>query len=182
MAHIPAGYTRNFAPSTGAGQVDVQASLFFGQSFYPLPAYAQVGAGYRHRSSLYLFSHSAPCNSGSDIHCITDPHASYGDELVFHAEMGVSPFNGFILLQAIGTGTWSMEAPRVGFSAINPLPTQQRFVKAGAGVALYPFKALEGAFLDDLVISAQYFLTPFGRNTTNSRDLFLGVEYRPRLF
>ncbi len=182
MAFVPTGYTRNFTPSTGAGQVDVQATLFFGQSLYPLPAYAQIGAGYRHRSSIYLFSQSAPCISGSDIHCITDPHANYGDELVFHAEAGLSPFNGLVLLQAIGAGVWAIEAPRVGFSAINPLPTHQRVLKAGIGFAFYPLKAIKGRVLDDLGISVQYFKTLYGRNTIKSRDLFTGIEYRPKLF
>lgn len=182
MAFVPSGYTRNFTPSTGAGQLDVQASLFFGQSLYPLPAYTQLGAGYRHRSSLYLFSQSTPCISGSDIHCITDPHADYGDELVFYAETGVSPFNGLLLLQGLANAAWSLDAPRVGFSAINPLPTHQRFIKAGAGVTVYPFKLLKGSFLEDLGLSAQFFRTLFGKNTINSRDLFLGIEYRPKLF
>ncbi|MFK7845815.1 MAG: hypothetical protein AB8G77_10965 [Rhodothermales bacterium] len=187
MAYVPTGYTRNFTPSTGAGQVDFQGTLFWGQSFYPFPGYAQLGLGYRHRSSIYLLSQSTPCNSGSDIHCITDPQAAYGDELLFHAEAGISPFNGLILLQAIGSGAWALKKPQVGFSAINPLPTHQRIVKAGAGLTLYPFHAAKSpatntSGLRTLGFSAQYFQVLYGRNTINSRDLFLGIELRPRFF
>ncbi len=182
MAYVPTGYTRNFTPSTGAGQLDFQSSLFWGMSFHPFPGYAQLGAGYRHRSSIYLLSQSAPCISGNDIHCITDPQTSYGDELVFHAETGIAPFGGFILFQAIGSGIWSMKKPDVGFSAINPFPTHQRLIKAGAGITLYPLKALVSSSLDSIGFSAQYFITPYGRNTINSRDLFLGVEFRPNFY
>lgn len=187
MAYVPTGYTRNFTPSTGAGQLDFQGTLFLGHSFHPFPAYAQLGLGYRHRSSIYLLSQATPCNSGSDIHCITDPQAVYGDELLFHVETGISPFNGLILLQAIGSGAWSLKKPQVGFSAINPLPTHQRLVKAGAGLTLYPFRATnrpssDTSGLRTLGFSAQYFQVLYGRNTINSRDLFLGIELRPRFF
>ena len=182
MAYVPTGYTRNYTPSTGAGQLDFQSSLFWGLSLYPVPGYAQLGIGYRHRSSIYMLSHAAPCIGGSDIHCTTDPQTAYGDELIFHGETGFSAFNGLMLFQAIGTGVWSLEKPDVGFSAINPYPTHQRIIKVGAGFTLYLFRPLSGAALDTLGFSAQYFQTPFGRNTINSRDLFVGVEYRPRFF
>jgi hypothetical protein len=180
--YIPTGYTRNFAPSTGAGQVDIQGSLFYGRSFYPAPAYAQVGAGYRYRSSLYLFSGAAPCRTGSDIHCIADARPSYGDEFLFHAEAGVSPFGGALFLQALATSIWSVQVPVVGFSAINPIPTHQRYIKAGGGIALYPFRIVNAPHLATLGFSVQYFLTPYGRNTIHSRDLFIGIEFRLRLF
>ena len=182
LAFIPTGYTRNFTPSTGAGQVDFQATLFYGRSFHPAPIYAQVGGGYRHRSSIYSLSQSAPCISGSDIHCITDPFTAYGDEALLHVEAGISPFGGVLLLQLISTATWAIEAPAVGFSAINPLPTHQRNIKAGAGVALYPFRILKTSLLDTLGFSVQYFVTPYGRNTINSEDIFMGIEFRPRFF
>ena len=180
LAYIPTGYTRNFTPSTGAGQIDFQASLYYGLSLYPAPAYLQAGLGYRHRSSIYSFSQSVPCISGSDIHCITDPNTSYGDELQFHAELGLSPFNGLVLIQAITTGAWSTQKPEVGFSAVNPLPTHQRLIKMGAGLTLYPFRLLKSTAFDSLGFSAQYYTTPLGRNTINSRDLFVGLELRPR--
>ena len=182
MAYIPTGYTRNFTPSTGAGQVDFQASVYYGVSLYPVPAYAQFGAGYRHRSSIYQLSQSAPCISGSDIHCITDPNAAYGDELLFHGEVGLSPFKGLLLIQAIGSAAWALQQPQVGFSAVNPLPTHQRLLKLGAGLTVYPFRLLKGKTMDSLGFSAQYFTTPLGRNTINSRDLFVGLEFRPRFF
>ena len=182
MVHVPTGYTRNYAPSTGAGQVDVQASIFYGRSFHPFPAYAQVGAGYRHKSSLYLLSKAAPCRGGSDIHCIVDARPDYGDELLFHAEAGISPPGGMLLLQAIVTSAWSLEKPVVGFSALNPIPTHQRVAKVGAGITVYPFHVLKSPLFASIGVSAQYFETPFGQNTINSRDLFVGVELRPQFF
>lgn len=182
MVHVPTGYTRNYAPSTGAGQVDAQASIFYGRSFHPFPAYAQIGAGYRHKSSLYMLSKAAPCLGGSDIHCIVDARPDYGDELLFHAEAGISPPGGFLLLQAIVTSAWSLEKPVVGFSALNPIPTHQRVAKVGAGITLYPFRVLKSPLFASLGVSAQYFETPFGQNTINSRDLFVGVEMRPQFF
>ncbi len=181
-AYIPTGYTRNFTPSAGAGEIAFQASLFYGLSLYPVPAYAQFGAGYRHRSSIYTFSQSAPCISGADIHCITDPNTTYGDELLFHGELGLSPLKGLLLIQAIATAAWSVQEPAVGFSAINPLPTHQRLFKMGAGLTVYPFRLFRGTALHSLGLSVQYFSTPLGRNTINSRDLFVGFELRPRFF
>ncbi len=180
MLHVPTGYTRNYAPSTGAGQVDVQASIFYGRSFHPFPAYAQAGAGYRYKSSFYQLSSPTSCQGGRDIDCTADTRPDYGDELLFHAEAGLSPFGGVLLLQIIGTSAWSLTKPTVGFSALNPIPTHQRIAKVGAGITIYPFFFLP--LFDSLGFSAQYFETPFGQNTINSRDLFIGVEYRPRLF
>ncbi len=182
MAHVPLGYTRNYAPSTGSGQLDLQASLFYGHSFHPIPAYAQIGAGYRYKSELYVFSGATSCRGGSDIHCIADAKPAYGDELLFHAEAGISPFGGLVLIQALATSAWSVEAPTVGFSALNPIPTHQRYAKVGGGLVVYPFRLSKMPLFSTLGLSVQYFKTPFGQNTINSRDLFVGIEYRPRFF
>ena len=181
LLYVPTGYTRNYTPSTGAGQIDVQGTLFYGHSFHPVPAYMQAGAGYRARTPLYLFSAAAPCRAGSDIHCIADARPDPGDELTAHLEAGLS-LGGFLFVQGLATAVWSIETPRVGFSAINPIPTHQRYVKAGAGVALYPLSRLKTPLYRTLGLSVQYFVTPYGRNTINSRDLFVGVELRPRFF
>lgn len=178
-AFVPMGYTRNYTPSTGTGQVDLQSSIFYGRSFYPFPAYLQIGSGYRIRSSQYLFSATTECRPGSDIHCISDVKPDFGNELVWHAETGVSPFGGALFLQVLTTGTWSITKPTVGFSANNPLPTHQRYVKAGVGGAIYPFRIINSTTLSSLGLNVQYFSTPFGRNTINSRDVFVGLEFQP---
>ena len=179
--NVPLGYTRNFAPSAGSGQVDAQAGLGFGISFYPTAAYIQASAGYRYRSSLYAFSKAVSCNVGSDINCIRDLQPDYGDEYIFSADAGAMFLNGMFFFQVMANGIWSLETPFVGFTAVNPIPTLQRYIKTGAGFTLYPFKLsrLYGWF--DFGLSVQYFLTPYGRNTIDSQDLFLGIEYRIKL-
>ncbi|WP_457653123.1 hypothetical protein [Rhodocaloribacter sp.] len=177
---LPTGYTRNYAPSVDAGQVNVQAMLSYGRSFYPFPAYAQVGIGYRLRSTLYVFSGATPCRAGRDVNCIVDPRPDYGDELVYRFEAGLTPFGGGLLLQALAGGNWSWKEPVVGFSALNPIPTRQRFVKVGGGATVYPFRLAGLASSSSMGVSVQVFFTPYGRNALRTRDLFVGLEYRLR--
>ncbi len=179
-ANIPMGYTRNYAPSAGAGQLDAQASLGIGLSFYPTAAYLQVSGGYRYRSSVYLFSRAIGCNVGNDINCIRDLKPEYGDEMIFSAEAGMMFINGMLFFQAISNAVWSIEKPIIGFTAINPIPTHQRYIKAGGGFTIYPFRVTRLFAWSNLGLSAQYFLTPYGRNTIDSNDLFVGIEYRIR--
>ncbi len=87
-------------------------------------------------------------------------------------------FNGMVFLQALVNGVWSVDTPFIGFTAINPIPTLQRYIKTGAGFTLYPFRVTRMFEMSDLGLSVQYFLTPYGRNTIQSRDLFVGIEYR----
>ena len=180
-ASFPLGYTRNFAPSAGAGQVDAQAILGIGISFYPTAAYAQISSGFRYRSSLYDFSKVTPCNVGSDIDCTRDFRPDYGNEFVFSGDTGIMFFNGALFFQGLVNGVWSVDAPNIGFTAINPIPTLQRYIKAGGGVALYPFRLTRFYGWADFGLSVQYFVTPYGRNTIKSTDLFAGIEYRIRL-
>ncbi len=179
-ASVPMGYSRNYAPSAGPGQIDGQATLGFGLSFYPVAAYLQASGGYRYRSSLYTLSQAQSCNVGTDIDCIRDLKPDYGDELLFTAEGGIMFLNGMLFFQALANGVWSIDQPLIGFTAINPIPTLQRYIKAGGGFTLYPFRITRYFSLADLGISAQYFLTPYGRNTIRSNDLFLGIEYRKK--
>lgn len=179
-ANIPMGYTRNFAPSAGAGQLDAQASLGIGLSFYPTAAYMQISGGYRYRSEMYMFSKTVACNVGNDINCIRDLKPAYGDELIFSAEAGMMFINGMLFFQALSNAVWSVEAPEIGFTAVNPIPTHQRYIKAGGGFTLYPFKVTRLFTWADLGFSIQYFVTPYGRNTIASSDLFAGIEYRLR--
>jgi hypothetical protein len=174
----PMGYSRNYAPSAGPGQLDAQAVLGIGLSFYPTAAYLQASGGYRYRSSVYALSRAQSCNVGADIDCVRDLKPDYGDELVFSAEGGIQFFNGFLFIQALANGVWSVDAPYIGFTAINPIPTLQRYIKAGGGIAIYPFRITHFYGVANMGLSAQYFFTPYGRNTIQSRDLFVGIEYR----
>ncbi len=179
-ATVPMGYTRNFAPSAGAGQIDIQATLGMGVSFYPTAAYIQLSGGYRYRSTLYTLSKAVACNVGSDIDCVRDLKPNFGNEYIFSADAGIMFLNGMLFFQALANGVWSVDEPFIGFTAINPMPTLQRFIKAGAGFSLYPFRVTQLFNLSDLGLSVQYFVTPYGRNTIKSTDLFAGIEYRIR--
>jgi hypothetical protein len=168
-AGLPLGYTRNYAPSTGAGQVDGLAMLSYGRSFYPLPVYMQFGFGYRYRSSVYALSRVIECSEGVDVFCFEDRRPDYSDELVASAETGITVGN-LLFLQGMANLVWSTHAPTTGFSVSNPIPTEQRYLKAGGGVAfLLP---------DNASINVQVFATPFGQNTVRSIDIYIGFDYR----
>ncbi len=180
--NLPTGYTRNFTPSVGSGQTDVQLTLNYGRSFWPLPAYAQVGGGYRLRTNHFGFSQATACQPGQDIDCIEDAQPDFDNELLYAFEVGLTPLEGGVLLQLKGNGQASVNEPTVGFTARNPIPTSQRFFKLGGGLALYPFRLAGVNNLAALGLSVEYYRTIDGRNTLNSRDLFVGIEYRMKVF
>ena len=180
--NLPLGYTRNLTPSVGSGQADAQIQLSYGRSFWPFPGYAQVSAGYRYRSSVYGFSKAVDCQEGQDIDCIQDRKPDFENEFLYSFEAGLTPLGGGLLLQVKANGTTSIREPIIGFTAINPVPTRQRFFKIGVGGAIYPFALAKAERLTTLGLSAEYYVTPQGRNTIDSRDLFVALEYRRQLF
>lgn len=181
--NVPTGYTRNYAPSAGPGQLDFQASLNYGVSFYPLPFYAQAGLGFRARTGAYVFSDAIKnCNEGVDLKCTADRKPNLGDEVYYNAEIGASLFKGRLFLQGLLGGVHSLEEPKDGFTVTNPIPLHQRYLKVGGGAAVYPFAATSMQALAPIGFSIQYFITPDGRNTIKSEDLFVGVDYRIKLF
>ena len=171
MLTLPTGYTRNFTPSVGPGQVDFQTTINYGVSLWPFPGYAQVGLGYRYRSALYTFSAATDCQEGTDVNCFADVEPKYDDEVLFSGEAGVN-LGRWALVQVIGFGVMSNRTPdaETTFSIRNPIPTRQRYTKIGGGLTLYPLRKLG--------IGVQVFVTPSGRNTIRSTDVFWGVEYR----
>lgn len=169
-AVVPMGYARNRTPAIGPGQADVQANLAYGRSLYPLPGYAQASLGFRFRSEVYAFSRAIDCPTGTST-CQSDLQPSYDDEWLFAAEAGLS-LDRWALLQVLTHGVWSNQPPETGFDPANPIPTRQRYFKAGLGVTLYPFP--------DVGLGVQYFTTPYGRNTVRSHDWFFGLEYKLR--
>ncbi len=175
---VPTGYTRNYAPSVGTGQWDGQMGLHYGLSLWPFPGYAQAGASVRYRSPLFLLSNAMECRPGNDIDCIPDRKPRYGHEMIYTGEVGLTPFDGILLLQAMAGAIWSIDAPTVGFSALNPIPTHQRAVKVGLGAGIYPFRLLRIDALRTLGFSAQYYRTLGGRNALDARELFLGIDYQ----
>ena len=171
MVTLPTGYTRNFTPSVGPGQVDLQTTINYGVSLWPFPGYAQAGLGYRYRSALYGFSTTTPCENGNDINCFEDVETKYDNELLFSAEAGVN-LGRWALIQVLTFGVLSNKTPDAesSFSIRNPIPTRQRYVKVGGGLTVYPLRKLG--------LGVQVFFTPSGRNTIRSTDIFWGVEYR----
>ena len=171
MLTLPTGYTRNFAPSVGTGQVDFQTTINYGLSLWPFPGYAQVGLGYRYRSAVYAFSDTIACQPGSDVNCIEESEPKYDDELLFTGEVGVN-LGRWVLLQGLAQGVYSNKTPdeQDALQGRNPLPTRQRFTKVGGGLTVYPLRKLG--------VGVQVFFTPAGRNTIRSTDVFWGIEYR----
>jgi|GEM_PF-1203481 len=177
-ATVPTGYTRNLTPSAGAGQVDAHALIGIGLSFWPTAAYVQAAGGYRYRSSYYGLSKAVACTAGVDLFCIRDTRPAFGDEWLFQAEAGLTLLSGTFFVQALGQGVWSVETPRIGFTALNPIPTHQRYFKAGAGLTVYPFKLTRAFRFENVGFGVQAFLTPYGRNTIDSQDFFFGIDFR----
>ena len=165
-ASLPTGYARNTVPAPGAGQVDVAASLDYGQGFGGW-GYGQVGLGYRVRTPWYGLSTAVPCQPGQDRGCTADEQPDHGDEVVARAELGWRPWRP-LLLQATTSAVVSVDAPAVGFAVGQTTPTRQRYLKAGAGVLVEP--------VAHLGLSAQVQITPWGRNTVKSVDYFFGMS------
>ncbi len=176
-ATVPTGYTRNLTPSAGSGQVDAHALIGIGLSFWPTAAYMQATGGYRYRSDYYRFSKAVACNAGVDLFCIRDAQPAFGDEWLFQAEAGLTMLSGTFFVQALGQGVWSVETPTIGFTALNPIPTHQRYIKAGAGLTIYPFKLTRAFRFENVGFGVQAFITPYGRNTIDSQDFFFGIDF-----
>ena len=166
---IPLGYTRNYTPSAGAGQINLELGLSAGRSFHPFPAYVQAGLGYRHRTSLFFTSTATPCAEGVDRNCFADTKPTFGDELYGSLESGVTIAEK-VFLQGILASTWSVKAPETGFTVTNPVPTRQRFVKVGFGSALM--------LPAGLTTNVQGFYTIAGQNSVRSFDIFFGIDVK----
>ncbi|NND71419.1 MAG: hypothetical protein HKN43_07555 [Rhodothermales bacterium] len=167
VSSIPLGYTRNYAPSAGSGQVNVGALLSYGRSFYPAPFYAQFSVGFEHPTSFYDLSVARDCQVGQDLDCVFDSRPEFDDLFLYSAELGLN-LGRRILVQGVVGGVWSIEAPDIAFSVYNPFPTRQRYVKAGGGVRIQ----LPGS----VGLSGQIRFTPVGANTIKSTDYFVGLD------
>lgn len=168
LGRVPTGYTRNYAPSAGTGQVDFGLMMSYGRSFYPAPVYFQMSGGYEYRSSMYGLSSARECQTGQDLDCVLDVQPEFDDQLLYAAELGVHIADR-VLLQALAGGIWSIKEPETGFSVYRPYPASQRYLKAGAGMRI----RLAGS----VGISGQIRFTPIGNNTINSVDYFAGIDF-----
>lgn len=165
---LPLGYTRNFTPSAGAGQVDAEISLNYGRSFHPIPAYAQAGLGFKYRSAIYALSKAVDCVEGVDKNCTPDKKADYGDEITFAISGGYN-LTKWLLLTLQTSGVFSVSKPTEGFSVANPIPTKQRYLKIGAGVRTTPIENF-GVSFDTAII-------PSGSNIFKGIEMTLGLDY-----
>lgn len=170
---IPLGYTRNYTPSVGAGQMNLEGHLSYGRSFYPLPAYLQTSLGYRHRSAIFATSTAVDCAEGIDRDCVEDRRPVFGDELIGSFETGVTLWQR-LLLQSFVNTTWSVREPVTGFTVANPVPTHQRFVRVGGGLALL--------LPAGITLSSQAFQTVAGQSSLRSFELFFALDITIRPF
>ena len=173
---IPLGYRRNVAPAVGPGQVDLQARVAYGRSFWPRPAYAQVGLGYRYRTAVFDLSRVVPCppSQPDDAPEVCVPaggsEVAYSDELLATLEAGYTLFDR-LLVQGLVDVVWSVETPEPVASALGVQPEafpQQRYVRTGLGATLTVF--------DDTGLSVQVFSAPYARNALRAVEIFVGVE------
>lgn len=171
---IPMGYTRNYDPAVGPGQLDIQATLNIGRSLWPFPGYVQAGLGYRRRTSSFGFSTTTMCSGGVDAGghaCLEDEQASleFGDEFLFSAEGGATI--GPVLLQGLLDAHWSVAAPAPPEGAVVVRPEGfelQRYVLAGIGATIY------GPL--DFGLSIQAFTAIHAQNALGGRLVFVGLE------
>ena len=166
---VPTGYTRNLSPSVGAGQMDLHFSLGLGRSFYPLPVYAQVAAGFENRLQMFGLSRIIECTPTSDIPCVAASEPTFDNEWLYSAEAGVNAGKRF-LIQVLLNGIRSVNRPDELFDIGNPIPTRRRFLKLGSGLTVAAGKGV-GA-------SLQVFRTVAGRNTIRATEFFFGLEYK----
>ncbi len=175
---VPLGYRRNFAPAVGPGQVDLQALVAYGRSFWPRPAYAQVGLGYRYRTTVFGLSRIVDCPASQPADapelCVSGAgdEVHYSDEFLAKAEVGYTLFER-LLVQALVDVVWSKDAPQQVDSALGVQPEafpQQRYVRTGLGATFYVF--------GDTGLSVQAFTAPYARNALRAVEVFVGIETR----
>lgn len=173
---IPLGYRRNVAPAVGPGQVDLQALVAYGRSFWPRPAYAQAALGYRHRTAVFDLSRIVACppSPPEDAPEVCVPmggaEIAYSDEILATLEAGYT-LRSRLLVQALLDVVWSVERPEEVETVLGLQPEAfpaRRVVRTGLGATLYLF--------DETGLSVQVFTAPYARNALRAVELFVGVE------
>lgn len=167
---LPTGYTRNYIPTVGNGQIDVTSTIDFGYSFWEIGMYVQGNLGARFRTNAYGLSNAVDCQPGQSRGCFLDSKPDLGDELLSRLEIGYQAQLGgtVLLVQSLNEAVISFSEPDVGFSVREPIPTRRRFIKTGLGLGFYPIR--------EFGVSFQTLFTPWGRNSVRSVDMFIGLE------
>lgn len=174
---VPTGYTRNFFPPVGLGQTQLQLFLNYGQSFYPLPMYLQVGAGYQTRLPFRYASGKVACGSG-EPGCLPEgsDNPEMAHELAFSVELGYIPIK-WLFFQALVQGVMSFVSPKAGVTPVGAAPPPaQRFLKAGGAMTIYPFATIKS--LAKLGFGAQFMGTLWGQATNRALEFQFGIEYQ----
>jgi hypothetical protein len=160
---LPTGYSRDLAPALGSGNLNIELAGNYGVSLYPLPAYVTATLGYRLRPSIFL--------SGlEDTSQTFEPN--FANEVFSDLEAGYT-FGGHFLLHGVARFLFSTRSDDNDFDVNHPPETQQ-YIKLGGGLIVMMDNGLQ--------LSADAFVTPYGRKTANSFDLFLGVAWNGFLF
>jgi hypothetical protein len=161
MAALPTNYHRGTEPPLGAGRVDVTAGLEAGRSFHPLPAWATAAAGFRYRSSIEISREGGGTSAAPPAAAVSD----FADQLTWQLEGGWS-VHPRLTLSVQARGVHAFATDDNAFS-ITSIPTSERYVKLGGGVAVN--------VLSRVAVTGEAFTTPAGRNTAQSIDIGLGV-------
>ena len=160
---LPTGYTRDLTPPLGNGNINLTLSAEYGVSFYPVPAYATASLGYRLRPSIYALS------------TVDDPSdefkPDYADVVTAEAEGGYTFFKRLLLKGSLRYLT-TTRLDDNDFDVVHPPETEQ-YLKVGGGLAL--------SLWQNLGISADLYLTPLGKKTANSTDLFIGISWQGKI-
>jgi hypothetical protein len=159
---VPTGYSRDLTPPLGSGNLNIEIAGNYGISFYPAPAYATGSVGYRLRTGIFPSSRRDTTR---------DYAPNYANELFVDIETGYTFFDR-LLLHGVARGLFSTRSDNNDFDVEHPPETQQN-IKVGGGMI---FKGWEG-----FEVSADAFVTPYGRKASNSFDLFLGLAWSGNL-
>jgi hypothetical protein len=160
---VPTGYSRDLTPPLGSGNMNIELAGNYGVSLYPLPAYATGTLGYRYRSSIFP---SSLVNESREF------KPDYADEIFSDVEAGYTFFDR-LLVHGVARFLFSTRMDDNDFDVEHPPETQQ-WIKVGGGAIMKVYDGLE--------ISADAFVTPYGKKASNSFDLLLGISYSGTLF
>ncbi len=155
---LPLGYEQtpdNGGPALGTGAADAEASLLFGQSFYPFPAYIAAGLGYRFRG-------------GQD----------FDDEVTYSIEGGYTAGALFMKLRFDGLENVG-GLPEPGASASSSAGgMEQPNARNEDRYQISPIVAYDMS--DTVALTAEVFHVIGGKNTIAGTTWSLGAVFSPR--
>jgi hypothetical protein len=161
----PGGYSPELGdlrPTLGNGVNELDGRLSVGASFYPIPAYFSVDAGFRWRGSRSVRGGGSRVDFSNEIPFTGE--VGYGFDLS-GATGGVA---NSLLLRGAFAGVYGLGDPGE-INAVALTPTVQRFLKVGPSVIVTLF--------DEYQVSVDYMYTPLGVNALQSHDVFVGLAF-----